>query len=107
MPTRVEGNTIRLPSVEIGGGAEGGIESSVPEPEDADDAGSMSVALAQSIDTVCRSPVQGTIVEKRRRIMTGSVDRANRVKCEINLIGGALSEMDPLARMMVSNGRMT
>ena len=67
----------------------------------------MSVAIAQSIDTVCRSPVQGTIVEKRRGIMMESVDRANRIECEINLIGGALSEMGPLVRMMVSNGRMT
>ena len=71
--------------------------------EGAGDVGSMGVVGAQYIDTECRSPVQGTIVEKRRRIMTGSVDRANRVKCEINLIGGALSEMDPLARMMGSN----
>ena len=28
-------------------------------------------------------------VEKRRRIMMGSVDRANLINCEINLIGGA------------------
>ena len=63
----------------------------------------MSVTIAQSIDTVCRSPVQGTIAEKRRRIMMGSVDRANHTKCDINLIGGAHLEMDPLARMLGSN----
>ena len=32
-----------------------------------------------------------------------SVDRANRIKCEINLIGGARSEMGPLALLMGSN----
>ena len=42
---------------------------------------------AQSIDTVCRSPVQGTIVEKRKIIMTKSVDRAYCIKCEIDIIG--------------------
>ena len=93
--TRVEGDTISLPSVEIGGGAEDKIGSSVPELEDADDAGSIRVEIAQSINTVYRSPEQGTIVEKRRRMMMGSVDRDSRIKCEINLIGGVISELGP------------
>ena len=46
-------------------------------------------------------------LEQRRRTMMGTVDRANRIKCEINLIGGERSEMSPLARMMVSNDRVT
>ena len=71
------------------------------------DARTMDVEGAQSIDTVCRSLVQGTIVEKRRGIMLESVDLAYRIKCEINLIGGARSEMGTLVRMMVSNGRVT
>ena len=33
--------------------------------EGADDAGAMDATGAQSIDTTCRSPVQGTIVVKR------------------------------------------
>ena len=48
-----------------------------------------------------------TTVEKCRRRRMESVNRANRIKCEINLIGGAHSEMGPLASMMVSNGRVT
>ena len=32
-----------------------------------------------------------------------SVDRAFRIKCEINLIGGERSEIGSLARMMGSN----
>jgi hypothetical protein len=51
---------------------------------------------AQSIDTVCRVPVQGTILEKCTKRVMESLDRANRLKCEINLIGGARSEMGPL-----------
>ena len=56
--------------------------------------------VAQSIYTVCGYPVQGTIMEKRRRIEMESVDRASRTKCDINLIGGAHLGMGPLARMM-------
>ena len=78
--TRDEGNTRCLPLVKIGSGGEGGIGLSVPELGGAEDAGSMSVASAQSIKTVCRSPVQGSFVEKRRRFMLKSVDRANRIK---------------------------
>ena len=63
--TRDEENTACLPLVETGSRGKGGIGLSVPDLEDADDAGSKSVASAHSIDTVCRSPVQRTIVEKR------------------------------------------
>ena len=56
---------------------------------------------AQSIDIVCRPPVQGTIVEKRKGIMMESVDLAYRIKCEIELIGGVRSEIGiPLERRM-------
>ena len=97
--------------VKTGGGGEGGVGLPIPEAglgdagdlEGTDDAGTMGVAGEQSIDTVCRLPVQGTIVKKRRGRMMESVDRENRIKCEINLIGGALSEMGPLARMMGPN----
>ena len=39
--------------------------------------------------------------------MMESVDRAYRIKCEINLIGIVLSEIGPLARVMGSNNWMT
>ena len=42
------------------------------------------------------------IVEKCRERTMESLDRANRLECEINLIGGAHSKMDPLARVMGS-----
>ena len=42
--------------------------------EGADDAGAMDATGAQSIDTTCRSPVQGTIVEKCRDGMMESLD---------------------------------
>ena len=41
-------------------------------------------------------------VEKRRRIMLESVDRAYRIKFEIDLIGGVRSDIGPLARMVGS-----
>ena len=84
--TRDEGNTACLPLVKIGSGGEGEIGLSVPQMEGAEDAGSIGVAIAHSIKTVCRSPVQGTFVEKRRRFMLESLYRANRIKCEINMI---------------------
>ena len=37
-------------------------------------------------------------MEKRRGIIIESVDRAYRIKCEINFIGGARSGIGPLAR---------
>ena len=73
------------------------------ELEGAGDAGSIDIAGAHSIDTICRSPVQGTIMEECRERMMESLDRANRVKCETNLIDVARSEMGPLARMIGSN----
>ena len=42
-----------------------------------------------------------------KKIMLESEDRANRIKCKINLIGGASSEMGPLAWMMGSNDWVT
>ena len=63
--TRDDGNTICLPPVETGGGRGGGIELSAFELEGACDVGFMGLVGAHSIDTVCRSPVQRTIVEKR------------------------------------------
>ena len=50
--------------------------------EGAGNAGAMGVAGEQSNDTVCRSPVQGTIMKKRKERMIESVDRAIRLKCE-------------------------
>ena len=55
---------------------------------------------AQSIDTVCRPPVQGTIVEKCKGITVESVDSAYRIKYDIEWIGGVRSEIDPLERRM-------
>ena len=46
-------------------------------------------------------------MDKRREIMMESVDSVNRIKCEINLIGGARLEMGPLAQMMRSNDLVT
>ena len=90
-----------MPSAsQIGSGGEGGIGLSVPELEGEEDAGSMSVASAHSINTVCRSPVQGPFVKKRRRFMLESVDRANRIKCDINNIGEARLQAGPLIRMI-------
>ena len=71
--------------------------------EGAGDAEAMGVVGAQSIDTVCRSPLQETIVEKRIGILMESVDCAYRINCDINLFGGARSKMGPLARMIGSN----
>ena len=88
---------------DTGSGEEGGIGLSASEMEGAGDAGSMSVVGAQLIDTLFRSTVQGTIVKKRRRIMMESVDRAYRIKCEIDFIGGVRSEIGVLAWMMVSH----
>ena len=88
MPTRDKDNTTLLPLVETCSEGEGGIGLSAFEMEGADDAGYIGVVGAQSIDTVCHRPVQGKIVEKRKGIMMESVDRAYRIKCEIELIGG-------------------
>ena len=42
-------------------------------------------------------------MEKRRRIMMESVDRAYGIKCEIDLIGGVRLEIGLLACMVVSH----
>ena len=60
-----------------------------------------AMELPKSFDADWHRPVGD--VEKRRGIMMESVDRANRIKCEINFIGGARSEMGSLERMMGSN----
>ena len=71
--------------------------------EGAGDAGYMCVVGAQSIDTVCQSPVQGEIVEKREgRMMRVWIARST-LNAKINLIGGAHTEMGPVARMMMSH----
>ena len=88
---------------ESGGGEEGGIGLSASKVEGAGNAGAMGVVGAQSIDTVCRSPVQGTIVEKREGRMTEVWIARSALSAKINLIGGARTEMGPLARMMVSH----
>ena len=64
----------------------GKIGLSASELQVAGDAGSMGLVGAQLIYTVCRSPVQGTIVDRRERIMTKSVDRAYCIKYDIDLI---------------------
>ena len=64
------------------------------------------IARNRSVWTSCLA-CRLNIVGRRRGIIVESVDRANRIKCEINLVGGESSEMGPLARMMVSNGRVT
>ena len=63
--TRDDVNTTGLLTGECGGGEEGGIGISASKVEGSGDAGAMGVVVTQSINTVCRSPVQGTIVEKR------------------------------------------
>ena len=53
---------------------------SAAEIENADDTGSIGVVGTQSMDTVRRSPIQKTIVEKQREIMMESVDCVYRIK---------------------------
>ena len=43
------------------------------------------------------------LVEKRKRILMESVDRAYRIKCEVDLICGVRSEIGLLAWMMGSH----